>query len=212
MDITNKHLKRRIIDISYKHKLSHIGSCLTAVDIIKQIYDIKKPDEKFVLSSGHAGLALYVVLESVGGRDAKDIFNHHGVHPDRCSVCGLHVSTGSLGQGLPIAVGMALADRSKDVYCLISDGECAEGSIWEALRITQEQKLDNLFIYANINGWGAYREITVESRLHEQLMEYRVKCIFTTSDQLPFLKGLDAHYYTMNEEDYEIAKKLLSDN
>src|SRR2546427_251920 len=61
--MTNKDLKKRIIEISYKNKLSHIGSCLTAVDIIDEIYAIKKPNEKFILSSGHAGLALYCVIE-----------------------------------------------------------------------------------------------------------------------------------------------------
>jgi transketolase len=137
--MNNKNLKKRILEISYKHNLSHLGSCLTAVDIIDEIYAIKKHNERFVLSSGHAGLALYVVIEKytkgddlgmVLGINAEDIFNHHGVHPDRCSQCGLDASTGSLGQGLPIAVGMALADRSKNVYCLISDGECSEGSVW----------------------------------------------------------------------------------
>src|SRR4051812_33407854 len=114
----NKDLKKRIIEISYKHKLSHLGSCLTAVDIIDEIFQVKKPNEKFVLSSGHAGLALYVVLEKYEKKDfdgnlipldAEEIFEHHGTHPDRCKACHLDCSTGSLGQGLPIAVGMALA-------------------------------------------------------------------------------------------------------
>jgi transketolase len=104
---------------------------------------------------------------------------------------------------------MALADRTKNVYCLISDGECSEGSIWEALRIKNEQKLDNLLVYANINGWGAYKQITSESGLYEQLERYLVKCIFTDSNVLPFLKGQDAHYYTMNEEDYRVAMEVL---
>ncbi len=209
MVITNKHLKRRIIEISYKHKLSHIGSCLTAVDIIEEIYAPKRTNERFVLSSGHAGLALYVVLEAHGGRNAEDIFNDHGVHPDRCMDCGLDCSAGSLGNGLPIAVGMALADRAKNVYCLISDGECSEGSIWEALRISKEQKLENLFVCANLNGYGAYKEITPEDHLLEKLMEYSVCCHFTDSGQLPFLKGLDAHYHVMTEEEYNEAMKLL---
>lgn len=237
MLITNKNLKRRIIEISFKNKLSHIGSCLTAVDIIKEIYDIKKPDEKFVLSSGHAGLALYVVLEEKGGKNAQDIFDHHGVHPDRCNDCGLDCSTGSLGQGLPIAVGMALADRTKNVYCLISDGECAEGSIWEALRIANEQKLGNLRIYVNMNGWGAYREIdnSEHSQLKKMLgyanpMRTHVDAetlkgmrmmadmhpnhpymflVKTDSEQFPFLKGQMAHYYTMTEADYQQAMEIL---
>lgn len=227
MSITNKDLKRRIIEISYKHKLSHLGSCLTAVDIIKEIYDTKKPDEKFVLSSGHAGLALYVVLEDylskqlIGdtciSHSAEYFFTRHGVHPNR----DVHIdcSTGSLGQGLPIAVGMALADKTKNVYCLISDGECAEGSIWEALRIREELKLFNLKIYLNYNTFGAYRRIN-HIDLFDQLNgfvpkkykwsdESKVQVILTNVYQLPFLKGQDAHYYTMTEEDYKVAMDLL---
>ena len=207
-DISNKDLKRRIIEISYKHKLSHIGSCLTAVDIIKEIYDIKKPDEKFVLSSGHAGLALYVVIEAYGGRDAEDIFKHHGVHPDKCDDCGIDCSTGSLGQGLPIAVGMALSDRSKNVYCLISDGEMSEGSIHEALRIRHELKVYNLKVYVNWNNYAAYKKVT------EHYLPYSLHVTVgireTKSDYLLFLKGQDAHYYVMNEDDYKLATEILS--
>lgn len=217
----NKNLKKRIIEISYKHKLSHLGSCLTAVDIIDEIYQKKKPDEKFVLSSGHAGLALYCVIEkysqklipnSGGGfiqTDAEDIFNHHGVHPDRCELCGLSVSTGSLGQGLPIAVGMALADRSKKVYCLISDGECSEGSIWEALRIQKELYLDNLHVYVNINSWGAYKEINSMQLANQLKYMSWATPKFTSIEQFPFLQGQDAHYKIMTDEDYKEALKIL---
>lgn len=206
--IKNASLKRRIMEISFKQKLSHIGSCLTAVDIIKEIYDIKKPDEKFILSSGHAGLALYVVIESKGGKNAEDIFTHHGVHPDRCADCGLDCSTGSLGQGLPIACGIALADRSKNVYCLVSDGECAEGSISEAMRIRDEQRLKNLKVYINQNGWGAYKEIKhlyLPQTVNDSWWEMR----YTNVDYLPFLNDLDAHYYVMNEDDYRTAMEIL---
>ena len=204
--MTNKDLKRRIIQISYDHKLSHIGSCLTAVDIIKEIYDKKKKDEKFILSSGHAGLGLYVTIEACEGINAETIFKHHGVHPDRCVNCKLDCSTGSLGQGLPIAVGMALADRSKNVHCLISDGECSEGSIHEALRIAHEQKLDNLKIYLNFNGWGAYKSIEhlyLNPLVHDMIMTYQ-----TNVDDFPFLKGQQGHYYTMTKEDYKLAQNI----
>ena len=205
----NKDLKRRIIDISYRHKLSHLGSCLTAVDIIDEIYSVKKTGEKFVLSSGHAGLALYCVIEKYEGLDAEKIFKHHGVHPDRCKECHIDCSSGSLGHGLPIAVGMALADRSKNVYCLISDGECSEGSIWEGLRIADEQKLNNLKVYLNFNGWGAYKKID------RYFLKLRLKNFFnveikeTDVEQLPFLKGQDAHYKVMNEEEYKQAMEIL---
>lgn len=209
MNITNKDLKKRILDISYKYKLSHVGSCLTAVDIIKEIYDTKRKDERFVLSSGHAGLALYCILEAVEHKDAEKIWLHHGVHPDRCSKCGLDCSTGSLGQGLPIAVGMALADRTKNVYCLVSDGEIAEGSIWEAIRIIHDNKIDNLKLYVNWNGYGAYDQSSrwaYATLIGDPLIEFR-----ETKEELPFLKKLDAHYHVMNEEEYKEGMEILKD-
>ncbi len=219
--IKNKDLKRRILEISYKHKLSHLGSCLTAVDIIDEIYQLKKPDEKFVLSSGHAGLALYCVIEkylSFEDREyfhldtgyhvltAEKIFEHHGVHPDRCELCHLDCSTGSLGMGLPIAVGMALADRSKNVYCLISDGECSEGSIYEALRIAGEQELTNLKVYLNCNGWGAYRRINkIDLRFTSIVVNIRE----TNTNDFPFLKDLQGHYKVMSEDEFKQGMEIL---
>ncbi|MEN6293828.1 MAG: hypothetical protein ABFD07_17660 [Methanobacterium sp.] len=76
-------LERRIIDISYKEKIGHLSSTLNAVNIIDEIYQTKKPNEPFILSSGHAALALYVVLEKYEGRDAEELFHKHGVHPHR---------------------------------------------------------------------------------------------------------------------------------
>lgn len=220
--IKNADLKKRIISISYKNKLSHLGSCLTAVDIIDEIYATKKLKEKFILSSGHAGLAQYVVIEKytrkliVDEKERKTYFiaehmlKGHGIHPERCSQCMLDCSSGSLGQGLPIAVGMALADRSKNVYCLISDGECSEGSIWEAFRIQKEQELENLIVYVNINSWGAYKQIN-PVQLHNQL-EYMswAKPIWAKLDDYPeWLQTQEAHYKVMNEDDYKQAMEVL---
>ena len=199
----NKDLKRRIIEISYKNKLSHLGSCLTAVDIIDEIFKIKKPEGKAILSSGHAGLALYCVIEKYLGINAEKIFDHHGVHPDYCKECHIDCTSGSLGHGLPIAVGMALANRNKNVYCLISDGECSEGSIWEAIRIKIQLRLHNLKTYLNYNGWGAYKKI------EGPFMPYTDYIFKTNVEQLTFLKGQDAHYHVMNEEEYNLAMEML---
>lgn len=209
--VTNKDLKRRIIEISFQHKLSHLGSCLTAIDIIAEIFKIKKKNEKFILSCGHAGLALYVVLEKYEGLNAEKIWEHHGTHPDRCEKCHIDCSTGSLGNGLPIAVGMALQNRNKNVYCLISDGECSEGSIWEALRIAKEQGLANLKLYLNVNGFGAYKSID-RTGLERQIAEfwlYGVTNFCWTQCDFPFLKGLDAHYKVLNEQEYKQAIEIL---
>lgn len=189
-------LKRKIIDISYQNKLSHIGSNLSAVGIIDEIYSIKKPDEKFALSCGHMNLALQVVLKERGLIEEISL----ETHPD-ITQKGVDCSTGSLGHGLPIAVGMALADRSKNVYCLISDGECAEGSIWEAVRIAGEQKLDNLKIYVNANGFSAYKETNVaQIKKLFKALEVPVKIVKTS---VAPLKGILAHYQVLTKEEYE---------
>src|SRR3990167_2652455 len=211
--IKNKDLKRRIIDISLKKKLSHLGSCLTAVDIIKEIYDKKKENEPFILSSGHAGLALYVVLEKVYGYNAELLFQTHGVHPNRDVDHNIYCSTGSLGHGVSIAVGAALANKLRNVYCLISDGECMEGSVWEALRIQRELKLDNLKVYLNYNGWGAYQEI-YSNPMMQQLVAFGFdmdNVVRTDFDLLlPILKEpQEAHYVLLDKEKYDIVMKQL---
>lgn len=218
MNITNKDLKKRIIEISYKNKLSHLGSCLTAVDIIEEIYQSKKDNEPFILSQGHAGLALYVVLDKYYGLNAEKLWRKHGTHPNRDMKNKIWCSTGSLGHGLPIAVGMALADKKRKVYCLISDGECAEGSIWEALKIKEKQKLNNLLVFVNVNGYSAYGKVN-SIKLWQRLNSFTnplqdnydptVFMIETVCDYLPFLRGIDAHYYIMNEKDYKLALKIL---
>ena len=148
-----KRLRRRILEISFKKGLSHLGSCLSAVDGIMAVYAVKKKNEKFVLSNGHAGVALYAVLGNYS-------YDFH-VHPDRNSKQGIDVSTGSLGMGLPIAVGLALANRKKNVYVMVSDGEMSEGSMLEALRVAFEQRLSNLKIILNANGWSAYDKVNL---------------------------------------------------
>lgn len=190
-------LHDRIIEISKKYKLSHLGSCLTAVDIIDEIYNIKKWDEKFVLSCGHAGLALYVVLEKyIGGKlDAEELFKFNGVHPNKdCG--GIPCSTGSLGQGLPIALGMAMADRSQDVYCLISDGEAAEGTIWEVANVMQKYQVTNLHVYCNWNGWGAYDETSIELLKNIVSIMPGINIRETSVEQYG-LTGQSAHYVTL---------------
>lgn len=190
-------LERRIIDLSYRYRLSHIGSCLTAVGIIDKIYEEKKPDERFVLSCGHAGLALYVVLEKYVGVDAEQLLAKHGVHPNRDDV--IDCSTGSLGQGLPIALGMALADRSKNVYCLISDGECSEGSVYEALCNAGKYSVNNLITYCNWNGYGAYGDVSWNP------IENHIDYVIDTQDHW-FIKlyGQEAHYRVLTENDYQM--------
>jgi transketolase len=163
-----------------------------------------KPEDKFVLSSGHAFLALAVVLEKYKKLDAEKLALEHGTHPTRNIEEGIWVSTGSLGQGLPIAVGMALADRKRDVYVVSSDGECAEGSVWEALRIAGEQKLENIKLAVVANGYGGYSKIDVDTLDIRLQLFYPCLVVKTNLFAYPeFLQGINGHYCVLTKEQYE---------
>jgi len=193
------HLEHRILDISYRKGLSHIGSCLSSVKIISDIFEQKEPHEKFVLSSGHCALALYVVQEQYG-HNAEDLFDRCGVHPDRMLAPeAIDCSTGSLGLGLTLAVGMALADRTKNVYCLISDGESMEGSIYESINVKKKYNLTNLIVYMNYNRFGAYDEI------YKSLLPYLPGVIVVDNSQHWFIKkyNQESHYKALNQTEYE---------
>jgi transketolase len=196
-------LKKQIVKIAFKHKLSHLGSYLSSVDIIDEIYSKMDKDDIFILSSGHASLAMYVCIEKYFGIDAEMLFLKHGGHPHRDEENKIHCSTGSLGLGLPIALGRALANPNRKVWVLISDGEAAEGSIWESLKTIQELNINNIEVFVNINGLCAYKEVDIDYmtiRLKSFLP--RIELRYTTVEQYPFLKGLNAHYHVMSEENY----------
>lgn len=201
-------LEKRIIEISYKHKLSHIGSCLTSVNLIDNVYSVKKKEDIFILSNGHAGLALYVVLEKYGFGNAEDMWKKHGTHPNRDPEKGIIASSGSLGHGIGIAVGMALADRRRTVYVLLSDGECAEGSVWEALRIASEYRLENLRVTVNANGYGAYGKIDSEW-LDSRLQYFYPSLLVRTNlySYPDFLQGIPAHYVLLDDDKYKELMK-----
>ena len=200
-------LEKRVLEISYKYKLGHLNGCLTAVQLINNIYKVKKPEDIFILSPGHTAIALYVVLEKVYGFDAENLFLKHGVHPNRDLENKIYCSTGSLGCGIPIAVGMALANRDRDVFVLSSDGEFAEGSCWESLRIAGELRLENLKIMVNANGTSAYGKVDID------LLDTRLQMFFPTlvvkTDLYRFpsyLQGFQGHYTVLNDTQY---KELL---
>ena len=204
-----KELYKRLLDICYDRQLHHLGSYFSALQIIEEIYSQKKEDDIFILSNGHAVVALYVVLEKYYGLDAVELHEKYGDHPKRNELDKLHCSTGSLGMGVTVAVGRALANPNRDVYCLLSDGECAEGSVWEALRFAYENKVTNLKLYVNANGWAAYDAVDLDY-LEKRIKAFHpdVNYIRTTVEHFG-LKGLHAHYTNLNEEQYKEALKSL---
>jgi len=164
-------VRRNILDLTYFGKASHLGGSLSCVEILVALYfvfmrlDPQKPNwterDRFILSKGHAAPGLYAVMAERGfiSREELRTFCHDGTrlqkHLDMHKLPGVDASSGSLGLGLSIGVGMALADRldGKDryVFVLLGDGEVQEGQIWEAAMTAGFQKLDRLIAIIDCN-------------------------------------------------------------
>ena len=140
--------KLRLLEMHYRAGVGHIGGNLSALDILLTLYrDVFGPDDAFVLSKGHAAGALYVALWSLGHLSDTDLETFHkdgtllSAHPPATGLDDVLFATGSLGHGLPLCCGLALAKKLRSgpgrVFCLTSDGEWNEGSNWEALIFAQ---------------------------------------------------------------------------
>lgn len=165
------NVRINIINEVFNGKSGHPGGSLSCADILTVLYfnqmniSSKEPNAKqrdrFVLSKGHASPALYAVLAEKGYFSKKELVTFRNIksklqgHPDMNKVLGVDMTTGSLGQGLSVANGMAMASKiNKDgfrVYCLLGDGEIEEGQIWEAAMTSAHYKLDNLCVIIDNN-------------------------------------------------------------
>ncbi len=169
-------IRARIIETSHKTNTPHLGSCLSCVDILVAAYfhvlriDPGQPREpgrdRFILSKGHGAAALFQVLGLRGfypesmletyGQDGS-LFAEHPPAP--ADLPGIEAATGSLGHGLPMGLGMALSARIQgqeyNVLALLSDGECNEGSVWEAAMMAAAQKVERLAVIIDFNKWQA---------------------------------------------------------
>jgi len=165
-----KKIRKDILRISHESGHGHIPSCFSVVELLCGVYDTMnhRPSQPswdgrdiFVLSKGHASLAHYCVLAEYGYIDVKGLssfgahMSDYGCHADCLKVPGVEVSTGSLGHGIGVAVGIALAFKirksARKVYVVIGDGEANEGSVWEALMVASGLKLDNLTVILDNN-------------------------------------------------------------
>lgn len=171
--VSPQALRRIVIEQSKRAGVGHIGSSLSVADIVACLYgDVMKivtprdPDrDRFVLSKGHAALALYAALHLRGwiSNDELNTFcgdgSKLGVHPEHL-LPGVDFCTGSLGQGLSFAAGAALAARAQKstrrAFVLMSDAECNEGSAWEAIMFAAHHQLSNLIAVVDLNGQQAF--------------------------------------------------------
>lgn len=164
--------RKQIFLTAYSASIAHIASAFSIVEILYVLYnhnilkyDSKKPKletrDRFILSKGHGSLALYTTLASVGFFD-EDILKTFskpgsilGGEPCIPNIPGIEATTGSLGHGLSLGVGMALAKKidntNEKIYVLLGDGECEEGTIWEAIMFANHKKLNNLIAIVDCN-------------------------------------------------------------
>lgn len=154
-----RRYRRRILDISQQVSALHIGSAYSCTEIVDCIYNgLMQPHDVFLMSKGHGCMIQYVILEERGVLSANDLANYCtrdgrlGVHPD-IETPGIVAATGSLGHGLSMATGIALAERHSGVtiYVVLSDGECQEGSVWEAVLMASSLRLNNIVAILDYN-------------------------------------------------------------
>lgn len=198
MDFLTKksyELRKDILEMMYKSKAGHVGGDLSVIDILTTLYydtmnvgpdNFTDPNrDRFLLSKGHCADALFVVLGDKGffdKQEAIDTFSQYNSkfigHPNT-EVNGIEINSGSLGHGLSIGVGMALAakmdDRDYRTYVVMGDGEMAEGSIYEAMMAAAQYKLDNLCATVDLNGLqisGTTDEVMSTSSLADKFKSF----------------------------------------
>jgi transketolase len=179
LDVLEEHsrrVRRHVVQMVHRAHSSHAGTSLSATDLLVTLYfrvlnvdpsnPVRDDRDRFILSKGHGAAALYAVLAERGFFPVErlDTFclnggQLHG-HVDAHDAAGVELSTGSLGHGLPVGAGMALAARhdgaARRVFVLLSDGECDEGSVWEAALFAAHNRLNNLVAIVDYNRWQAF--------------------------------------------------------
>lgn len=170
-----RRVRGKLVEMSHRAGAPHLGGSLSCVDIVVAAYwsalriDPKHPldpnRDRFILSKGHAAPTLYTALAFMGffAEEVLDTYSAPGgrlaQHPTFASVPGVEASTGSLGHGLSMGLGMAIAGRVQGrqyrVFAVLSDGECNEGAVWEAALLAPAQGLENVIAVIDYNKWQA---------------------------------------------------------
>ena len=215
-----KVVRRGILEQVYKAQSGHPGGSLSIADIMTVLYfnelnlDEKNPNwenrDRLVLSKGHCCPALYSCLANRGFFDVNELESFRGIesklqgHPDMRKVPGVDMSTGSLGQGLSCAVGMAIAGQmnKKDyrVYCVLGDGEIEEGQVWEAAMSANKYKLDNLCVIVDNNNLqidGTIEEVMSSYPIDEKFKSFGFQII-----------NIDGHNIEEIKSAFEVAKNV----
>lgn len=215
-----KNIRRDIIEEVYNAQSGHPGGSLSIADIMTVLYfyemniDSKNPQnpdrDRLVLSKGHCAPALYATLANRGyfNRDElktlRKIDSNLQGHPDMNKVPGVDMSTGSLGQGISAACGMAIAgkldDKNYRVYCIMGDGEIEEGQVWEAAMSASKYKLDNLCVIVDNNNLqidGTIGEVMSSYPIDEKFKSFGFQII-----------NIDGHNYQEIIDAFDVARNI----
>lgn len=200
--------RRRVLSMVFHAQTSHIASNFSCIDFATVLYENLQEGDEVVWSKGWAAATIYYFLAKQGKIPEADLERfpqepYFGLA--ETTVPGVHVSGGSMGHGLPVAVGMALGKKRAGepgvIYCIMSDGEMNEGTTWESAGIAAHQKLDNLVVLVDQNGWQAMGRTT-------DIMDIRTRSVFSKFGW--WAKEYEGHHYEEIEESLkDQLKKLL---
>ena len=231
LEIFALKIRMGIIEGTYNAKAGHPGGSLSAADVFAYLYekemryDAKNPKwedrDRFVLSKGHCAPGLYAALANKGFFPVEDLKTLRHIdsylqgHPNMNTVPGVDMSTGSLGQGVSVAVGMAKAakymNKDVNVYTLLGDGEIEEGQVWEAMMFANQYNLDNLCVIIDSNGLqidGACSEVMSAEPIDEKVKAFGFDCIVIDGNDFDELeKAFDAFH--KSEKPFAIIMKTI---
>lgn len=191
--------KERVTQLTYENEASHLGSSWGVYEVLKEIDKTRQPEDYVVVDEAHGAMGYYVWMEEHGMGNAQEMYDKHGTHQNKDPEYEIRVSGGSLGLAASVGLGMAMADKTRDVYCVTSDGSLAEGIWWEILRVKADLNVDNFKVYVNANGFGAYDPINTE-KLQERVHTFCPDVVFVNTQ----VEGLVDHYRKVEEEEYRL--------
>lgn len=214
--VQNKELRRRILQASFEAGACHISSALSCIDILVSIFKKMRKHDVFIYGKVSGVCSFYVLLAEMGIIPENKVVYYLKKYPlPHKSIPGVLHGIGSLGHGLPFATGLALADRTRNVYLLMSDGEIQEGTTWESLLFARHHKLINLKVYVDRNflqALGRTEEIVGITKALEKLRElFPINIVKTIKGQgVPWMKDYSWHYRNLNETGLKKALLCLS--
>lgn len=186
-----KQIRKTILDMVYKAQSGHIGGSFSATEILTTLYfEFLNDDDKVIISKGHISPLIYAILFHKGILNKDDLLGFRKIdgklegHISKFSCFGIDFSSGSLGQGLSVANGMAIVKKRENktglIYCLLGDGEMQEGQIWEALMTSSKEALSNLVILIDKNDYqldGSVNDIKSIDPLAYKLVSFNIETI-----------------------------------